>query len=232
MSVRAGIEGLLGKLFKIGLGSDEVSLSADAGNLGINQPTPTGTLHVVAGSGATTGVIVESPGGPSAPPFEVRETSTNVFMRVSKNAQVSLSGGSFASEGDSQGRLLVVRRVTTNATTTELTLDGGAPTASNVIQLADDSTILVRVAVVARRTDADNESAGYRIEAVLDRNTGAGTTALVAAIDKKVIAEDQGPWDCDVVANTTDGALRVNVTGQAGKTIRWVAFIRLTEVRG
>jgi hypothetical protein len=85
--------------------------------------------------------------------------------------------------------------------------------------------------VVARRTDADNESAAYKFEGCIDRNTGT-SAALVGSVTKTVIAEDTAAWDCDVTADSTNSALIITVTGEAAKTIRWVARIDLTEVTG
>lgn len=82
----------------------------------------------------------------------------------------------------------------------------------------------------ARRTDADNESAAYKLEGCIDRN--GATTALVGSVTKTVIAEDDADWDVTAEADDTNEALVIKVTGEAGKTIRWVARIELTEVNG
>jgi hypothetical protein len=121
----------------------------------------------------------------------------------------------------------VLRSTTTDATVTELTLDGSAPSgASNVIAVANDSTSLFEIMIAARRTDADNESAGYKFSVVIDRNANAASTAIIGGDMKIVFAEDTTAWDAQVDANTVDGALKVSVTGQAGKTIKWIAFVR------
>ena len=84
----------------------------------------------------------------------------------------------------------------------------------------------------ARRTDADNESAGYKFEGVIDRNTNAASTALVGAVTKTVLAEDTVAWDCDVTADTTNGALSITVTGEAAKSIKWTGFVTIAESNG
>jgi hypothetical protein len=86
--------------------------------------------------------------------------------------------------------------------------------------------------VVARRTDADNESAGYEFAGVVDRNGSAATTAIVGTVMKTVLAEDTTAWDCAVTADTTNGGLAFTVTGEAAKTIRWVATVWTSEVTG
>jgi hypothetical protein len=133
---------------------------------------------------------------------------------------------SFGSSGDVQSNLYILRNVTTDATQTELFIDGASTRAG----LPDDTTWFFRVHVVARRTDADDESAGYIFEGVIDRN--AGTTALVGTVAKTIMAEDNAAWDVDVDADATNDSLRIQVTGEAAKTVRWVAKVDTTEVTG
>jgi len=139
------------------------------------------------------------------------------------------ASGQVAAAGDAQECRGVVRRQTTDATQTTLYLDGAGT--ANRLRLPTDTTWTFVIVITARRTDADNESAGYKCEGVIDNN--AGTTALVGTITKTVLAEDTAAWDIDCVA--TDGAtdaLEVKVTGEAAKTINWVAHAQLVQVTG
>ena len=145
-----------------------------------------------------------------------------------KQGQRVIANGRFAALGDAQGSELVVRRSTTNATQSELFLDGS----SLRITIANDTTWAFECLIVGRRTDADNESAAYRITGCIDRNTNAASTALVGTPTVTVISEDTAAWDVDAVADTTNGSLNLRVTGEAAKTIRWVGWVRLVEVTG
>ena len=151
--------------------------------------------------------------------------------------QFSQANGQLVANGDAQHDQLVVRNNTIDATVTVLTIDGAAPagtviTTSNRIILEDDSTYMFQILVSARRTDANDESAGYQLLGVIDRNVGAGTTALVGAVDKTAF-EDTPAWDANVVAETaTAGSLEIQVTGEAAKSISWVAHVRLVKVKG
>ena len=141
---------------------------------------------------------------------------------------VAQAAGQFSSKGDAQTTVLVSRNSTTDATVTELFQDG----ASARLVLVNDSTWAFKILVVARRTDANDESAMYQFLGGIDRNATAATTAIVGNVSKTIIAEDTAQWDCDVDADTTNGSLRIQVTGQAAKTIRWVARVELVEVTG
>ena len=98
--------------------------------------------------------------------------------------------------------------------------------------LPNDSTWAFDILLVARRTNANDESAAYQVLGCIDRNASAGTTAIVGSITKTVIAEDTAAWDIDVDADTTNGSLRIRVTGEASKTINWVAHVRTVETTG
>lgn len=140
----------------------------------------------------------------------------------------AIGGESFAAVGDCQSTVMVARAQTTNATLTAMRL--GA--ATQRISIPDQTTWAFEALIVARRTDADDESAGYKITGVIDRQTGAGTTALVGTPTVTVLAEDTAAWDATVVADSSTGALEFRVQGEASKTIRWVARVALSEVSG
>lgn len=115
--------------------------------------------------------------------------------------------------------------VTTDATQTEL-----ASNNSGYLDIPSDTTIMYTISIAARRTDVDGESAAYVLRGCIDNN--AGTTALVGALDKTVLAEDTAAWDVTAEADDTNDRLAVKVTGEAGKTIRWLARIDFVEITG
>jgi len=137
-----------------------------------------------------------------------------------------IGGAQFAVNGDAQTTVVVMKRQTTTATTTDLR----AGTGTQRLVLPSDTTWMFDVLIVARRTDADNESAAYRIQGCIDNN--AGTVALVGSAAVTVIAEDSAAWDATAVADDTNKSLNINVTGEASKTINWVARATLVEVTG
>ncbi len=153
-------------------------------------------------------------------------TALGLQARTKRYGEMAYSSGNFSAAGDCQISTLVIRGTTTTATPTALTLNVGQ------LSLEDDSTVMFEISIVARRTDADNESAAYKLRGCIDRNAGAATTALVGTVDKVVLAEEIAAWDVNATADTTNGALSIVVTGEAAKTIRWVAACYLTEVIG
>lgn len=145
---------------------------------------------------------------------------------ANKVGQRALAAGRFSANGDAQSSEYILRIQTTDATQTEMLINGAGR-----LTIANDSTWAFNIVVAARRTDANDESARYSFEGVIDRNSTAGSTALVGTVNKTEI-EDTNAWDVTVDADTTNGSLRIQVTGEAAKTINWVAFVRTVETTG
>lgn len=142
--------------------------------------------------------------------------------------QTATANGSFASLGDAQQGVYIFRNITTDATQTELFLDG--TTATQRFVLANNSAVTFSILIVARRTDATGGGAGYRVEGVIRKDASAASTTIIGAVTKSVLGETDVPWDISVDADTTNGTLRIRVTGEAAKTIRWVATVTTAEV--
>ncbi len=137
--------------------------------------------------------------------------------------------GDFSGAGDARTGQYVLREQTTNADVTEMFIDGS----SVRLALADDTTWGFNIMVIGRRTDVDDEGAVYKFEGAIDRNSGVATTALIGAGGTKtVIDEDTAAWDTAISADTTNGSLKIEVTGEAAKSINWVAFVRTVETTG
>lgn len=155
--------------------------------------------------------------------------------RIGQHAQ---SNGAFVSRGDSQSSTLALRRQTPDATPIDATINGAAPAGaalatSNRFILEDDTSYMVRAMVTARNTAA-SESKGWEVMVVVKRDAGVATVALVGTQMKTTIGftPAAASWDVNFSADTTNGALRVEVTGQAAKTINWTVGLAFAEVMG
>jgi hypothetical protein len=152
-------------------------------------------------------------------------------LATGAGASTAISGaevranGSFATAGDAQTGKYVLRNITTTATQTEVFLDGSAAR----IVLPNNSAMTYQALVVARRTDATGAEAAFKIEGLVSRDANAASTALVGSRSKTVLTRPAG-WDCEVFADTSNGALTFKVTGAAATTIRWVVTVTTSEV--
>jgi len=173
---------------------------------------------------ATHGTVV---GGQNNTADSSHGTAQGYYATTDSYGTVSHASGRFAADGDAQGMHAVWRIQTTDGTTNvEAFLNGS----SARFDIDSDATYTFSILGVARRTDADGESAGYKFEGVIDNN--AGTTALVGSVTKTVLAEDTAAWDCQVTADDANDSLKIDVTGEGSKTINWVFYGRLVKVTG
>ena len=135
------------------------------------------------------------------------------------------------SAGVTQSALLLLAKQTTDATPTTLVSSVSAPGTTNQLVLPNNSAYFVRGSCIATVTGGGNTKA-WSFEVAIKRGAGAGTTAIVGAAIKNVVAADAGAatWDITISANTISGSLSVSATGQAATTIRWTCRLDSTEV--
>ncbi len=126
--------------------------------------------------------------------------------------------------GDAQSGLVHAKVITTNATPSQALIH-----VAESIALPNNTTWAFKILVVARRTDADGENDAWEITGLIHRDANAASTTLDASQINQIGAT---AWACSVSADTTNGALQIDVTGAAAKTIQWVARIETTETTG
>lgn len=137
--------------------------------------------------------------------------------------------GQFSTAGDAQVSTMVVRYQTTDGTTQTLTTDASAPGASNQIILPNNSSYHVRAEITCKNTGAQ-ESGAFTLEGGVDRAATAASTGI-HGFAKTIHHRDDATFDVAAAVDTTNGAVRINVTGASGKTVRWVGRVYITETR-
>jgi hypothetical protein len=120
---------------------------------------------------------------------------------------------------------------TANATPAEILLGG---TAAKYALLLNSSAFLFKLLAVAR-DNVNNDCAMWELTGGIKRGANAAATAIVGTVTKTVIAADAaattGLWDIGATADTTNGSLKLTVTGEAAKTIRWNVRGDISELR-
>jgi hypothetical protein len=194
----------------VGGGSHNTSSSAFATVSGGNGNTNGGDYATVSGGegNSATASYGTVPGGAQA--------AARSF------GQLAYASGAFDAGGDAQTSVYVCRGTTTNATQTELFLDGAA----EQMVVSTNTTWSFDILITGRASGGN--SAAYQIRGAIKNN--GGTTSLVGSPSKTVLAEDVPAWDASLVADNANAALAVMVTGAAGTDIRWVASVRTVEV--
>jgi hypothetical protein len=138
------------------------------------------------------------------------------------------AAGRFQSSGDAQVGRYILRTHTVNQLSTEAFIDGTAGSVRLV--MPDDSTWKFRADIVGHRTDGSDGHAGFVVEGLIYRTAGNASVSLVGRPQKHILSRTDAGWDVNITADTTNGSLKIAVTGQTGKVIRWVAFIETVEV--
>jgi hypothetical protein len=188
-------------------------------------PTAAGTNGVAIGYGAAAS------GNLSVCLSMLGESAAAYSFATGKNAKAKNYGehahasGQTTNAGDSQSCTKICRAITTDGSQSEIFLDGSV--ASERAALANNSSWAFKILLVARRTDADGENDAWEFNGLIHRDANAASTSLDALQENQIGAT---AWAVAVDADTTNGSLRIQVTGEAAKTIRWVATITTSEV--
>jgi len=124
---------------------------------------------------------------------------------------------------------LVLTAATTDATPKAATSNGAAASTNNQIILPNNSAYAFHGTIVARQqASAGTACAAWKIEGLIRREGSAGTTVLVNSAT--TVLDNTPGWGMALSADTTNGGLKIEVTGAAATNIRWVATINTSEV--
>lgn len=134
-------------------------------------------------------------------------------------------------QGVTQSALLLLGRQTTDATVTALASNNSAAGTTNQVILPNNSAYSFSGEVIAGVTAAGN-TARWTINGAIKRGANAASTVMVGTPTVTMTHNDAGAaaWTVAVTADTTNGGIKVEVTGAAATTIRWVAKINTTEM--
>lgn len=216
-----------GGQFNTASGWGDTTASVSYATVGGGNSNTASGYHATVGGGdsnTTSGYEATVGGGTdNTASGEVATVPGGGYASATHYGEMAYAAGPFASSGDAQTSIYVLRNTTTDATQTELFLDGSGER----ITIADGRTMTFDILVVGREND-NGESAGYHIWGVIE-NVG-GITAIVGSVNEAVLGEDDMSWSVTVDADDTYEALRIRVQGGTGGSIRWVATVRTAEV--
>lgn len=139
------------------------------------------------------------------------------------------ASGAFASQGDAQQRVFVLRRSSTSATPVVLTCDAGAASTANQIILPNNSCFMIRGMSACLRTDVAGDRAEYEWSCGVYRGANAAST-VVDYSNVDVRYEGDAAFDFTLAADTTNGGLTISFVGASGKTVRAVTTAWCCEV--
>ena len=138
------------------------------------------------------------------------------------------SNGRFSTTGDSQKGLFILRIATTGNTATTLTTNSSAASTNNQVILSNQSTYRFKGTIIGKK-QGTTDVASWDVDGLIVRGANAAATTLI--VGNVNLVSNTPAWGTPTLAaDTTNGGLRVQVTGAASTNIQWTAIIETTEV--
>jgi hypothetical protein len=221
------------------VGGGQLNSSGGSGHGGIlggisNTVTGSGAAIAAGNSNTASGQysFVAAGNGSVASGINSVSTGRLATTRGLTGARAHASGSFTGTAGTTQAGTYVLRISTTNATPTEASTDGAALGAANRIALGNDFVYKFKGHAVAREP-ATGDVKTWDFSGTIKRGANAAATAIVGSVTMTVKDADAGAsaWTLAIDADTTNGSLRTTVTGEAAKTIRWLAEVETLELQ-
>jgi hypothetical protein len=138
------------------------------------------------------------------------------------------ASGQEGTSGDAQVSKFILHERTTGNTTTTITTNSSAAATNNQVILSDQSAYRFKGSIVGKQSGSVN-AAVWDIDGFIVR--GANATATTLNISNVNVVQNTPGWGTPTLAaDTTNGGLRVQVTGATATNIQWTAVIDTTEV--
>jgi len=144
---------------------------------------------------------------------------------------ISFSTGSYSGiAGQHQISMFVLRQRTTDGTSALLLADGATNgSIDDQIILPNNAAFSFHGTIVARQQASQGTAcAAWKIEGLIRREGSAGTTVLVNSAT--TVLDNTPAWGMALSADTTNGGLKIEVTGAAATNIAWNGNIHTSEV--
>lgn len=160
----------------------------------------------------------------------VMETCFDTAVCLGNGALVFCSGiiatadYNFSNPGDCQKQESIVRGETIGAVTFTLANGQGG---SNVPQVPYNSTNAFEILLTARRTDVTTEHAAFRITGLIANGAIVGAVTYATIANSFAVAPGV---NVTTLPGGTGDEVIINVTGIAGKTIRYGAILKLITI--
>ena len=157
------------------------------------------------------------------------------YAEAREESKIAFGGGYIGANpatNSYQAGLLCMGAATTDATATALRSSNAAAGTTNQVILPNNSAYSFSGTIIARESAAaGSDYASWEIKGALLRDANAASTVLGNGIQNKLYATSgASAWAIALSADTTNGGLKIEVTGAAATNIRWVATVNTSEV--
>ena len=216
-SVAIGKQAKATGAFATSIGESTQATASNSTSIGyLNQSTGQGSVAI--------GYNVQATG--------LQSTAIGLSTRNAINGTLKFAGGKHSVDGDAQTGVYPLMAETTDATPAVAVTyhnNSATPSTTNQIILPNNSAFAFHGTIVARQDAASGTAcAAWKIEGLIRREGSAGTTVLVNSAT--TVLDNTPSWGMALSADTTNGGLKIEVTGAAATNIRWVATVHTSEV--
>lgn len=131
-------------------------------------------------------------------------------------------------QGETQKSEFFLSVRTTGNTATTVTVAGGAASTNNQVILSNNSAFRFKGTIIGKQSGSTNVAA-WDVDGIIVRGANAAATTL--SLGNVTLVQNTPAWGTPTLAaDTTNGGLRVQVTGASATNIQWTAVIDTTEV--
>ena len=192
--------------------------------------TASGSSSVVLGKSHTaSGLGSACIGGSTSTASNTYSMTFGPYAKASVDNAFIFGSKGFFSAGSVQSGKYILYSDTTNATAEALTTNNSTAATTNQVVLPNNSAFAFSGTIVARQqASAGTACAAWEIKGLIRREGSASTTVLVNSAT--TVLDNTPSWGMALSADTTNGGLKIQVTGAASTNIRWVATINTSEV--
>jgi hypothetical protein len=220
-------------------GTSSVAIGGNISNYNTASGTRSvsiGEANTASGTNATTigksnianAVQATAIGNACTASGEYSHAMGNLASTLGIYGRYSYASGQEAVIGDSQASKFVLRNRTTDATATTITSDSGAASTTNQVILSNQSAYRFKGTIVGKQSGSVN-AAVWDVDGFIVRGANAAATTL--NVSNVNLVQNTPAWGTPTLAaDTTNGGLRVQVTGASATNIQWTCTIDTTEV--
>jgi hypothetical protein len=160
-----------------------------------------------------------------------QSVAIGAFAHANVKNKIAWSGFPVSNiEGSNQAGNYILSNSTSDATSKTLVTDGdfSNPSTDNQIILPNNSAFAFHGTIVARESAASGtDCAAWKVEGLIRREGSASTTVLVNSAT--TVLDNTPSWGMALSADTTNGGLKILITGAASTSIIWTASIETSE---
>jgi hypothetical protein len=131
--------------------------------------------------------------------------------------------------GDAQKSTLILRRTTSDATPSILSVTGNATITSQIqLTLQNNNVFRIKGSITGKQSGSTNVGV-WDIDCVIVRGANAASTVIAGTPTVSLVVNTGSFGNPTLTANTTLGCLTVTVTGVALTNIQWTCVIDTCE---